>query len=221
MEEKIITVGNYTPSEHSATRIDDPCGISPTVMLNHGSVITIAEESNTYGLSRTRDDKGNVTHRNLNPYTNAIHSRTGHAHENMEVYVYEEETKSIYIPTATKKGFDEVPEGGVFDGSFPNSCTRPLRVQEKGEVSPILTTECQPMLLESATKYRIRKLTQRECFRLMDVDDKYIDIIQASGIAKSQQYKLAGNSIVTNCLYHLFRKMFAEPQCESVEMSLF
>ena len=59
-------------------------------------------------------------------------------------------------------------------------------------------------------KFRIRKLTPRECFRLMDVDDADIDKIQASGLSNSAQYKLAGNSIVVNVLYHLFRKMFVE-----------
>ena len=40
-------------------------------------------------------------------------------------------------------------------------------------------------------RYRIRKLTPRECFRLMDVDDADINKIQAAGISNSQQYKLA------------------------------
>ena len=59
-------------------------------------------------------------------------------------------------------------------------------------------------------KFRIRKLTERECFRLMGVDDADIDKIQASGISKTAQYKLAGNSIVVDVLYHLFRKMFID-----------
>ena len=59
-------------------------------------------------------------------------------------------------------------------------------------------------------KFRIRKLTPRECFRLMDVDDDRIDRIQEAGISNSSQYKLAGNSIVVNVLTHLFRKMFIE-----------
>ena len=59
-------------------------------------------------------------------------------------------------------------------------------------------------------KFRIRKLTPRECFRLMGVADSDIDKIQAKevGISNSAQYKLAGNSIVVDVLFHLFRKMF-------------
>ena len=71
-------------------------------------------------------------------------------------------------------------------------------------------------------KFRIRKLTPRECFRLMGVDDKDIDKIQAAGISNSGQYKLAGNSIVVDVLFHIFRKMFIETESEeTTQLSLF
>ena len=57
-------------------------------------------------------------------------------------------------------------------------------------------------------KFRIRKLTPRECFRLMDVSEDDIDKIQSAGISKSQQYKLAGNSIVVNCMTLIFENLF-------------
>jgi len=63
-------------------------------------------------------------------------------------------------------------------------------------------------------KFRIRKLTPRECFRLMGVDDADIDKIQATGLSNSAQYKLAGNSIVVDVLFHLFRKLLIEPEQE-------
>lgn len=72
--------------------------------------------------------------------------------------------------------------------------------------------------------FRIRKLTPRECFRLMDVSDSDIDKILSSGISKTQQFKLAGNSIVVSCLYHVFRKMFIDLSNEQpgfVQLSLF
>lgn len=56
--------------------------------------------------------------------------------------------------------------------------------------------------------------TPRECFRLMGVDDADIDKIQASGLSNSAQYKLAGNSIVVDVLFHIFRKLFIEPEQE-------
>ena len=80
--------------------------------------------------------------------------------------------------------------------------------------------------------YRIRKLTERECLRLMAVNDSDIDKIQNyprvlndSGvwvlpdgmteqeakklnISASQMYKLAGNSIVVSVLEAIFTQMF-------------
>lgn len=58
----------------------------------------------------------------------------------------------------------------------------------------------------------------------MDVSDSDIDKIQSAGISKTQQFKLAGNSIVVSCLYHVFRKMFIDLSNEQpgyVQLSLF
>lgn len=69
--------------------------------------------------------------------------------------------------------------------------------------------------------YRIRKLTPRECFRLMGVSESDIDKIQSAGISKTQQYKMAGNSIVVDVLYHIFRKMFINKKDENQQLSFF
>ena len=78
-------------------------------------------------------------------------------------------------------------------------------------------------------KFRIRKLTPRECFRLMGVNDADIGKMYAAGISNSGLYKLAGNSIVAGgnytdsngnvdgVLYNLFRKMFIETGVEDSE----
>lgn len=64
-------------------------------------------------------------------------------------------------------------------------------------------------------RLRIRKLTPRECFRLMDVSEEDIDKIEQSGVSRSQQYKMAGNSIVVNVLYEIFRTMFVDTEAEA------
>lgn len=51
--------------------------------------------------------------------------------------------------------------------------------------------------------------------------DGDIDKIQAAGISKSQQYKMAGNSIVVAVLYHIFRKMFIDTGSDNEELELF
>lgn len=77
----------------------------------------------------------------------------------------------------------------------------------KDDLTNTITT-VQKDNLVSNNNIRIRKLTPRECFRLMGVDDADIDTIQAAGISNSQQYKMAGNSIVVDVLYHIFANMF-------------
>ena len=60
--------------------------------------------------------------------------------------------------------------------------------------------------------YRIRKLTSRETFRLMGVSDADIDKIKAAGISESQQYKMAGNSIVVPVLEGIFTQMLRKDE---------
>lgn len=70
-------------------------------------------------------------------------------------------------------------------------------------------------------RYRIRKLTPRECFRLQDVSESDIDKMLNAKIAKTNLYKLAGNSICISPMYHIFRKMFIQKECESQQLELF
>lgn len=58
-------------------------------------------------------------------------------------------------------------------------------------------------------QYRIRKLTPKECFRLMGFSDEAFDKAQNAGISNSQLYKQAGNSIVTDVLYHIFKELYS------------
>lgn len=75
--------------------------------------------------------------------------------------------------------------------------------------------------LVQAGLVRIRKITPREAFRLMDIDEEYIDVLMSCGVANTGMYQLAGNSIVVGCLYHIFRKMFCETENENDQLTLF
>lgn len=58
--------------------------------------------------------------------------------------------------------------------------------------------------------YRIRKLTERECFRLMGVKEQ--DFEKASkNQSMSSLFHLAGDSIVTTCLMAIFGSIFNVP----------
>ena len=62
----------------------------------------------------------------------------------------------------------------------------------------------------SDNSFRIRKLTPKECFRLMGLKDDDIDKIQQAGISNTQQYKMAGNSICIPVLEYIFKQLFKE-----------
>lgn len=61
--------------------------------------------------------------------------------------------------------------------------------------------------------YRIRKLTPRECFRLMGVKDEQFDRLH--GLSDTQLYKLAGNSIVVNVLEAIFKNLLMPGQTDT------
>lgn len=62
-----------------------------------------------------------------------------------------------------------------------------------------------PIFLDKL-KGRIRKLTPKECWRLMGWKDEQFDKIQ--NISNTQLYKQAGNGIVVNVLEEIFKMLF-------------
>lgn len=80
------------------------------------------------------------------------------------------------------------------------------RLEVGGDCSNTLTTvQKDNVVIEPYI--RVRKLTPRECFRLMDFTDADFD--KASAVnSNSQLYKQAGNSIVVNCLTAILGQMF-------------
>lgn len=76
------------------------------------------------------------------------------------------------------------------------------------ELSPTLRAEkvCAGTVVKTDLKYRIRKLTPKECWRLMAFSDE--DFHKAEAVnSNTQLYKQAGNSIVVSVLEAIFRQM--------------
>lgn len=83
-----------------------------------------------------------------------------------------------------------------------------------GEMSPTLTSAMGtggghiPMI-GNIPNFRIRKLTPKECWRLMGIDDECFDKAKQVN-SNSQLYKQAGNGIVVNVLYYIFKELFKD-----------
>lgn len=103
----------------------------------------------------------------------------------------------IKIPSATSKGYEIASEGDSINFQQPNSETRRGRVGKV--VAQTLDTGCKQGVIND---YKIRRLTPRECFRLMDFPDTFTWIV-----SDSQAYKQAGNSIVVNVLYKILKNL--------------
>ncbi len=64
-----------------------------------------------------------------------------------------------------------------------------------------------PKIMDHVTA-AARKLTPKECFRLMGFYDCDVDTLIENGISNVQLYKMAGNSIVVDVLEYLFKQIF-------------
>lgn len=97
-------------------------------------------------------------------------------------------------------------ENNAQEGDIVDAFNR--KVLKEG-ISPTVTTRPEgkkTAILPVVEKYRIRKLTPKECWRLMGFTDE--DFEKAARVNSNLQlYKQAGNSIVKNVLMAIFNKM--------------
>ena len=105
----------------------------------------------------------------------------------------------------------------VSTGNFKNP--QRGRIYSSEGISPALNCVggggLEPKIVEEnkfvEQKFRLRKLTPRECWRLMGWKDEQFDKIK--GISNQQLYKQAGNGIVVNVLESIFENLFKNKGC--------
>lgn len=84
------------------------------------------------------------------------------------------------------------------------------------EVATAVATSLQPNYLDSA--FRVRKLTPKECWRLMGFDDKSFEKAERV-CSNTQLYKQAGNSIVVNVLERILENLLQDRPWETEEIT--
>lgn len=107
------------------------------------------------------------------------------------------------IKNATKQGYLEAEDGDGIDISSRMQYHR--GTVQKQMAQTLCSSGGGSGVLE---KLRIRKLTPRECFRLMGVKDE--DFEKLTDLSDSTLYHLAGDSIVVNVLMAIFKQMYDE-----------
>ena len=110
----------------------------------------------------------------------------------------------IQVKVATKQGYEEAEKGDFVNITYPGSKTKRGSVG-KGIAQTLTCGDGNAVITENI---RIRKLTPRECLRLMGWHDEQIDKIQAAKISGTQQYRQAGNGIVVQVLEFIFKALF-------------
>lgn len=112
--------------------------------------------------------------------------------------------KPIKVKVATKQGYEEATAGDYVNITFPSSKTKRGRVG-KGVAQTLTCGDGNAVITENV---RIRKLTPRECLRLMGWTDEQIDKIENAKVSSTQQYRQAGNGIVVQVLEAIFKALF-------------
>lgn len=158
-------------------RIYDPDGCSPT--LNTCGVGS-HEPKIVCGIDKSINDTKQIK------YANCITAREDRGISNR---------KSEGTAVLEKVG-NVNPSGKGMNGNvFSKDGLAPTLTTNKGEGNKILTS------------IRIRKLTPKECFRLMGFDDYSYDAA-SKVVSNSQLYKQSGNSIVVDVLYYILVELY-------------
>lgn len=141
------------------------------------------------------------------PLTATMHKMHRAGQDNYVSENFVQTGEKLHIREATKKGYAEAVEGDFVNLQFPNSKTRRGRVGKQVSQT-LLCNDSNGVVTNSCRGLRIRKLTPKECFRLMGFCDSDIDILIENGISNTQLYKMAGNSIVVDVLEKIFSELF-------------
>lgn len=173
------------------TRID--AGIQP----NHKSVGTcIVETSNKRLINTIKNNKETLQensildcYNNNNNNSGVMNTITTRINSSNETFILQKAKKTDNYIAWKEKGLHDI------------AC----RAYYEDKIIPTTTTKVEQTTKILLRDLRIRKLTPKECFRLMGVKDSDSNKITCSN---NQKYKQAGNSIVTSVLMAIYSQLF-------------
>jgi len=118
-----------------------------------------------------------------------------------ENYIHDKNQRYFKIKSNNSKGYELAEIGDGIRLAHPNSETARGRICN--QISHTIDCTGQEGVFLESNKMKIRRLTPRECFRLMDFSETF----DFSIVNDSQAYKQAGNSIVVNVLFKILKNL--------------
>ena len=189
-----INVGNVNPSGHGMNgTVYDADGVSPTLTTNKGEGVKIRIKSPA-PLHQT------IIYDDYNRRIKSDQTCIGTVMPNFKNDAPGNGTKLIeVIPTPEDKitmlGGLQKHQTPRDDGICP--CVNSAAGMGGGQT---------PIAMRPG--FRVRKLTPKECWRLMGFNSECFDKAKLAGVSDSQLYKQAGNSIVTYVLYQIYKELY-------------
>lgn len=122
-----------------------------------------------------------------------------------EKSLFFKENGNLFVHVNNSKKVMRVMDGDSVNVERPNSKTRRGRVQRG--VVPTLTTNPHIAVFYDGI---LRKISPRECWRLMGFSDGDFDKVSQTGMPAKALYELPGNSIVVDVLEAIFKQLFKE-----------
>lgn len=112
----------------------------------------------------------------------------------------------VIVPQNTKQGYAIAHVG---DGIYTNRADSKRGVVQRESIPTLKTSNKDiAVVVDDPTELiSIRRLTPRECWRLMGWTDEDIDKAFKADVSETQLYKMAGNSIIVNCLEAIFKNI--------------
>ena len=215
-ENKIQVVGNYMPSGHDASRIVDENGLAPTVKENHGTVTAVAinfefppKQELKLKLKDMLEDEVDEKYYLSDKMINFFYKNEQVQKEKGNGFRFNVTDGNVIAKTITTRA------GSRMDDNFLKikEANEPMIYDDRDKGWGVKITDICPTQRASRSgikciqnDLRIRKLTPKECWRLMGFDDEEFE--KASKVnSNTQLYKQAGNSIVVNVLISILKEL--------------
>ena len=118
--------------------------------------------------------------------------------------------KGNYVLEPTQSSQNENTNKLDIIGNYSPSNYESSKIVNSECISPTVKGNHGTVTATNLSDFRIRKLTPTECWRLMGFRDEHIQRAMNLGVSDSQLYKQAGNSIVVDVLYYIFKELFKD-----------